>query len=268
MTCTDRSTSSLRASESSNAAPALLNRDAARPVGTRRVTSARRRRTVSGPRSGLRASGTLVMLRTFGSSLRPGGQVDVVRSSTSRSTATPSISEKPAPMQRRTPPPNGIQVLVATSPSRNRSGRNTSVIRVVLLATREPAGSTPRRSHRRAGRRRRWWPAPSGAAPPSGSPGAAASTPSARPRGSRCRRRPRPREPCAQLPGSLPSSCSAQDSAVAVVSCPASSSVTSWSRSSSSVSPVSSSSSHRQQPGQHVGPVARSVAGRRSAISA
>ena len=52
------------------------------------------------------------------------------------------------------------------------------------------------------------------------------------------RRRPTRRPgPCASCSGSLPSSCSVQASAVAVVSWPASRSVTSWSRSSSSVRP-------------------------------
>ena len=45
---------------------------------------------------------------------------------TSRSTVTASISEKPAPMHRRTPPPKGIQVLGAGLASTKRSGRNAS----------------------------------------------------------------------------------------------------------------------------------------------
>ena len=52
-------------------------------------------------------------------------------------------------MQRRTPPPKGIQVLVATSPSRNRSGRkrvcsgwlaSDSWARMIEAATLVPRG--------------------------------------------------------------------------------------------------------------------------------
>ena len=68
--------------------------------------------------------GTEVMLRTLGTS--PVGVATSWTRSTSRSTATPSICAKPAPMQRRTPPPNGIQVLVGGFWPRNRSGRKTS----------------------------------------------------------------------------------------------------------------------------------------------
>ena len=64
----------------------------------------------------------------------------------------------------------------------------------------------------------------------------------------------RPRLPAA---GSLASSCSAHASAVAVVSCPASSRVTSWSRSSSSLEAGAVLVAHLQQPGEHVGAVAR-----------
>src|SRR5262249_42108177 len=68
--------------------------------------------------------GTLVMLRTFGRSLRV--LVTAYAERIARRTATPSISENPAPMHRRTPPPNGIQVLTGGFWPRNRVGSNRS----------------------------------------------------------------------------------------------------------------------------------------------
>ena len=64
------------------------------------------------------------MLRTFGTSSPTA--LTSYAANTSRSTATPSIWAKPAPMQRRTPPPNGIHVLVGGLWPRNRSGRKAS----------------------------------------------------------------------------------------------------------------------------------------------
>ena len=69
-------------------------------------------------------SGTEVMLRTRG--LSSCSVCTFHARKTSRSTAAPSISAKPAPMQRRTPPPNGIQVLVGGFWPRNRVGSKTS----------------------------------------------------------------------------------------------------------------------------------------------
>ena len=177
------------------------------------------------------------MLRTFGSSWHRRQRTSYAVS-TSRRTATPSISEKPAPMQRRTPPPKGIQVFGRRAlPSRNRSGRKArgrggwssrswaSRIDGPTWRRREVDAADRRRLHQVCG-------------PPSGSPGAAASTPSAPPRGRRRRPRGGASRALRSCAGSLPSSCRVQARAVAVVSWPASRRVTSWSRSSSSVRPV------------------------------
>src|SRR4051812_50174175 len=64
------------------------------------------------------------MLRTLGRS--PPSAVTSYDVRISRSTTTPSISEKPAPMHRRTPPPKGIQVLTGGVWPTNRGGANRS----------------------------------------------------------------------------------------------------------------------------------------------
>src|SRR5699024_6070085 len=95
----------------------VVGRDRVRPVQAGDLCCSHRALSITGAFP----AGSEVMLR---SRVRSGSStVTSNRDSTSRTTAVPSISEKPAPIQRRTPPPNGSQVLGATFSSRNRRGR-------------------------------------------------------------------------------------------------------------------------------------------------
>ena len=70
-------------------------------------------------------AGTTVTCWTLARSGRGEAARSVTRFSTSRSTTRISTCANEAPMQRRTPPPNGIQAYDSAPPSRKRSGRNS-----------------------------------------------------------------------------------------------------------------------------------------------
>ena len=71
-------------------------------------------------------AGTAVTCWTRAPSARRVAARRRTRRSTSRSTTRISVCANDAPMQRRTPPPNGIQAYDSTGPSRKRSGRKAS----------------------------------------------------------------------------------------------------------------------------------------------
>ena len=71
-------------------------------------------------------AGTTVTCSTRGRSGLAEGALSRTRFSTSRSTTRISTWANDAPMQRRTPPPNGIQAYDSGCSSMKRSGRNSS----------------------------------------------------------------------------------------------------------------------------------------------